>query len=455
MCSLTVPPAREGRGSLPSHGRCRLTWPRGSHRRVGLSAHARRRLAFDRAAQSRRHRSADAHLLRLHRILPRAARGRTFLNSLASTEKLFGFDPEGHRQGADAGLRGLRQRSATRCRELAHRAGGAAQLRVRDDRRQRPDEHHHEPRAGARGDDGPGDAAPTGCGGGCSAARCAGPGAAGVDPLLLPDHAAGGRAALVSTRASATFFDTWMAGGLGRAQSGYDEMVFRSMVKDGARFYDPLGLASEGTKIDFQLQINSYLYGTRFMVWLAGPLLARAGGRVDSRGAKAAAGYYASQFRKVFGTTIEQAWARWIADETAFQQKNLEAIRKFPVTPLHRPHDARARLGVARATTTRRPGRSTRPSTTRAWSRTSARSTETGAVDRLVDIKGPTVFTVTSLARDPAARDAVLHRRTTARGATSSRSTRPRGRRRCCRRTRASATWRSTGRTGRCGASGS
>ena len=60
-----------------------------------------------------------------------------------------------------------------------------------------------------------------------------------------------------------------MAGGLGRAQSGYDEMVFRSMVKDDAPFYDPLGLVSEGTKVDFQLETNSYLYGTRFMTWLA------------------------------------------------------------------------------------------------------------------------------------------------------------------------------------------
>ena len=51
----------------------------------------------------------------------------------------------------------------------------------------------------------------------------------------------------------AVFIDTWMAGGIGRAQSGYDEMVFRSMVRDNAHFYDPLGLVSEGTKIDFQL----------------------------------------------------------------------------------------------------------------------------------------------------------------------------------------------------------
>src|SRR6185295_18448342 len=44
----------------------------------------------------------------------------------------------------------------------------------------------------------------------------------------------------------AVFVDTWMDGGLGRAQGSYDEMVFRSMVKDGTPFYDPLGLVSEG-----------------------------------------------------------------------------------------------------------------------------------------------------------------------------------------------------------------
>ena len=41
---------------------------------------------------------------------------------------------------------------------------------------------------------------------------------------------------------AAVFFETWMAGGRGRAQSAWDEMVFRSMVRDGSRFYTPLGL---------------------------------------------------------------------------------------------------------------------------------------------------------------------------------------------------------------------
>ena len=63
---------------------------------------------------------------------------------------------------------------------------------------------------------------------------------------------------------SAVFFETWMAGGLGRAQGGYDEMVFRAKVRDHARFFSPLGLESEGTSIDFQVGANSYLYGTRF-----------------------------------------------------------------------------------------------------------------------------------------------------------------------------------------------
>ena len=68
---------------------------------------------------------------------------------------------------------------------------------------------------------------------------------------------------------SAVFFETWMAGGLGRAQGAYDEMVFRAKVRDADKFYSPLGLESEGTAVDFQVGVNDYLYGTRFFSWLA------------------------------------------------------------------------------------------------------------------------------------------------------------------------------------------
>jgi hypothetical protein len=198
----------------------------------------------------------------------------------------------------------------------------------------------------------------------------------------------------------ATFLDTWMAGGIGRAQSGYYEMVFRSMVKDGVGFYDRLGLVSEGTEVDFMLQTNSYLYGTRFMVWAArafGPeklvewVARRDGGRA----------YYAAEFARVFGISLDQAWSRWIEDEQAFQQANLATVRQFPLTPA--ADLTRQALGsVSRAFYD--PQRQTVYAAFNypgVVAHVGAISAATGAVERLATIKGPVKFTVTSLARDP------------------------------------------------------
>jgi hypothetical protein len=130
---------------------------------------------------------------------------------------------------------------------------------------------------------------------------------------------------------SAVFFETWMSGGLGRAQGGYDEMVFRAMVRDGAHFYDPLGLASRGVRVDFQAGANAYLYGTRFMTWLAftwSPEQVVAWLRRDDGSER----HYAAQFRAVFGLPLEVAWQRWIAFEHGFQQRNLARVRERPVT---------------------------------------------------------------------------------------------------------------------------
>ena len=201
----------------------------------------------------------------------------------------------------------------------------------------------------------------------------------------------------------AVFLDTWMAGGLGRAQSGYDEMVFRAMVKDGARFYDPLGLASKGTDVDFQVEINSYLYGTRFMTWLArkyspDKLIEWTARREGSRG------YYSAHFRKVFGVSLEEAWAHWIADEREFQLANLAAIRKYPITP-YRDVTNHALGSVSRAYFD--------PASRKIYAafnypgvvaHVGAINIDTGAVERILPIKGPLIYTVTSLAWDPGQR---------------------------------------------------
>ena len=127
---------------------------------------------------------------------------------------------------------------------------------------------------------------------------------------------------------SAVFFETWMAGGLGRAQGGYDEMVFRAKVRDNDKLYSPLGLESEGIVVDFQIGVNDYLYGTRFFSWLAltyGPEKVMQWLRRDE-GSEA---FYATQFRRVFGKKLDDAWSDWHAWEREFQQGNLARLSRL------------------------------------------------------------------------------------------------------------------------------
>jgi hypothetical protein len=201
----------------------------------------------------------------------------------------------------------------------------------------------------------------------------------------------------------AVFVETWMAGGQGRAQGAYDEMVFRAMVKDGRRFYDPLGLVSEGVKVDFQTEVNSYLYGTRFLSYLA---YERSPEQVIewARRGKGTKAYYASQFKHVFGRPLDQAWAEWTAWERTFQQENLDRVRKYPLTP-YQDISPQGLGSVSRAyyDPERRalyaglnyPG---------IVSHLGKVSLADGRVRKVADIKGPRIYTVTSLAWDPASR---------------------------------------------------
>jgi len=204
----------------------------------------------------------------------------------------------------------------------------------------------------------------------------------------------------------AVFVDTWMSGGLGRAQGGYDEMVFRSMVRDGTPFYDPLGLVSEGTRIDFQVEVNSYLYGTRFMTWLGRryspeKVIEWVSRRDGSRG------YYSSQFAHVFGTSLDAAWTGWVRDEHEFQQRNLEAIRAYPTTP-YRDVTPRALGSVSRTyydpNDRKIYGAFNYPGALSHVGAITGAPDGPGQLERLVDIKGPSIYTVTGLAYDPGAR---------------------------------------------------
>jgi hypothetical protein len=129
----------------------------------------------------------------------------------------------------------------------------------------------------------------------------------------------------------AEYMTTWMSGGIGRVMGAYDEMMFRTMVRDSAYMYDAVGLESEGTTTDFQVGSNSYMYGTRFMAYLSntyGPeSLLEWVSRKD--GTKR---FYASQFKQVYGKSLDEGWSDWTTWEKNWQQQNLEKIRQNPVT---------------------------------------------------------------------------------------------------------------------------
>lgn len=198
----------------------------------------------------------------------------------------------------------------------------------------------------------------------------------------------------------AVFMETWNSGGLGRAMGSYDEMVFRTRVKEQAELFDVLAVEAEGTAVDFQGGAVSYLYGTRFMSYLAyryGPekLIAWTS-RHDTSDA-----YFASQFRRVFGVALDDEWRNWLAWEREFQQANLDSIRKNPVTH-DRPLTHRALGSMSRQfydpqlnrliAAIRYPGQ---------VAAVAAINPDNGEVEILSDIKGAALYYVSSLAYDP------------------------------------------------------
>jgi hypothetical protein len=204
---------------------------------------------------------------------------------------------------------------------------------------------------------------------------------------------------------SAVFFETWMAGGLGRAQGGYDEMVWRAKVRDHDRFFSPLGLESEGIAVDFQVGVNDYLYGTRFFSYLAlkyGPERA-----VDwLRRPDDSKAFYAARFKQVFGRPLDDVWNDWIGFEQEFQQANLAKLSQYPLTQTQ-PLSPRGLGSISRGfvdpKTNSLIAAFRYPGTIGFVGRLDL---ATGKLTKLQEIKGMMLYRVTSLAFDPDVRTA-------------------------------------------------
>ncbi len=201
----------------------------------------------------------------------------------------------------------------------------------------------------------------------------------------------------------AVFLETWMAGGYGRALGGYDEMVFRAMVNEDAYFYDTVGLESEGKAIDFQVGQVSYLYGTRFISYLAVHYGPQSVIRWLDRSPDSKASYRA-QFKKVYGTDLDSEWSRWIEWEHDWQRANIAEIMKYPVTPFE-PLSEQPLGSVSRAffdhenrrliTAVNYPGE---------FARIVSIDAETWQMTTLAEVDTPALYYVTSLAYDPQSR---------------------------------------------------
>jgi hypothetical protein len=112
--------------------------------------------------------------------------------------------------------------------------------------------------------------------------------------------------------------------------------------------------------------------------------------------------YYADNFQKVFGISLEQGWQDWIAFEHKFQEANLAEVRTHPITK-HRALAATAVGSISRMyydeaagtiyAAFRYPG---------VVEHVGAINTRDGTHRRLADIKRAMLYRVASFAYDPA-----------------------------------------------------
>ncbi|NND24454.1 MAG: hypothetical protein HKO00_00380 [Flavobacteriaceae bacterium] len=197
----------------------------------------------------------------------------------------------------------------------------------------------------------------------------------------------------------AVFVETWMDGGKGNALGNYDEMFFRTRVLEDSRIYSAQGLASAGTSADFMSKANYYYYGTRFVSYLAythGPdkLIEWVQRKDDSKRG------FASSFKHIYGISISNSWDNWIAFEKDFQHKNIELIKENAISKEELITD-KVLGGVSFAYYDKKRGKIfVAVNYPGKIPHIAELDLETGKIKRLKDVKGPTLFNVTSLAYD-------------------------------------------------------
>ena len=133
----------------------------------------------------------------------------------------------------------------------------------------------------------------------------------------------------------AVFMDTWMAGGMGRAQSGYDEMVFRGMVRDGSRFFDPLGLVSAGTKDRLSAPDQFVSVRHAFHDVARSAATRRHSSSPGSRGATDRERTTRLRSSRCSAFRSSRRGRTGLPMKRRSRRQNLKAVNRYPLTPYH------------------------------------------------------------------------------------------------------------------------
>lgn len=129
----------------------------------------------------------------------------------------------------------------------------------------------------------------------------------------------------------ATFMETWFNGGYGRALGSFDEMFFRTITYEKEALLPWFDV--DNSDESFMLGMSSYLYGTRFMSYLA--IEHGVENVIDWVTVKKDQGHidFQAKFEQAFGVSMNAAWNRFSNNEKIFQEKNISRLSKYEFTP--------------------------------------------------------------------------------------------------------------------------
>lgn len=132
--------------------------------------------------------------------------------------------------------------------------------------------------------------------------------------------------------AIAVFIETWFSGGYGRVLGNFDEMYFRTLAADEIDFpnLDEIEIVTSHKSI--LLENIFYLYGTRFISYLAEKYSSK---KIFDWFSSKENDFYSgleSKFEEIFNVEFSDAWNDFVINEISFQQANLLLLQRSELT---------------------------------------------------------------------------------------------------------------------------